>query len=126
MRTRVVVRRSGKWWAIESVDHPGVFSQAKRLEHVPAMAADALSAWLEKPVSPEDVDVEIHADDTLDELVAAAREARSKADQARVEATFITRQVVKRALDTGLPLRDIGQLIGVTHQRAAAIAREVS
>lgn len=125
MTTRVIARRSGKWWAIEVPDHPGVFTQARRLEQVQAMAADALSAWLEERVSPEDIEVETHADSDVESAITAAQEARSRAEKARADASTATRQAVARALKAGLPLRDIGRMLGVTHQRAAAIAREI-
>jgi hypothetical protein len=43
MRCRAVARRIDGRWAIET----------------PTMAADALSLWLERPVSPDDIDVAV-------------------------------------------------------------------
>jgi predicted RNase H-like HicB family nuclease len=57
-RYRAVAYPSGNWWAIEVPDHPGLFSQAKQLEAVAPMAADALSLWLEREVTPAQIDVE--------------------------------------------------------------------
>ncbi len=122
---KAIARRSGKWWAIEVPDQPGVFSQAKRLEQVPEMAADALSAWLERSVPPDEIDVEVHPGDELEAAIERAREAKARAETASRDSFTATRLAVKRSLDAGLPLRDVGALLHVSHQRIAAIAREL-
>ncbi len=124
-RMRVVARRSGKWWAIEVPDHPGVVSQARRLDQVDVMAADALSLWLDREFTPDELEVVVHPDAELVGVIEAARRARSRAEEARSEAQSAMRQAVSRAIAAGLPLRDVGRLLGVTHQRAAAIARDI-
>lgn len=120
---RATAYRSGDWWAIEVPDHPGVYSQARRIDQVAAMTADALSLWLEQDVNPDDIEVEVSAGD-LSEIFVEAAQARKRAEEAREEATAAMREAVAQGQEAGLPLRDIGQLLGVTHQRAAAIARE--
>ena len=57
-RYRAVATRSGGWWALEVPDHPGVFTQARRLDQAQRMVADALSVWLDTTVAAEQVDVE--------------------------------------------------------------------
>jgi hypothetical protein len=37
-------RRSGEWWAVRVLEVPGAFTQAKRLDQVPEMAADAVAS----------------------------------------------------------------------------------
>jgi predicted RNase H-like HicB family nuclease len=48
---------TGGWWAIEVPELPAVFSQARRLEQVSAMARDAVAAFLD--VSPDSVEIEV-------------------------------------------------------------------
>lgn len=125
MGIEAVARRSGGWWAIELPEYPGVYSQARRIDQVPAMAADALSAWLEREVSPDEIYVEAHPDGDLEEIFASAIASRRGADNARSEAQSATRRAVAAGIEAGLPLRDIGALLDVSHQRIAAIAREL-
>lgn len=122
---RVQLIRSGSWWAIDFLDHPRVHSQVRRVDQAPAMAADALSLWLEHNVSADEIEVEVQAGE-LDDVMADARLAREAAEETQLYASAAMRKAVAQAIDAGLPLRDVGYLLGVTHQRAAAIAREVA
>lgn len=126
MRYRVEVVRSGGWWAIGVPGYPGVYSQARRIDQVPKQAAAALSLALDCEVSPDDIDVEAHPGGELDEAISQARAAREAAELSRERASTAMRQAVAKGLAAGLPLRDIGRLLGVTHQRVAAIARQIA
>ena len=41
MKVTAKATRSGNWWAVEVPEIPGLFTQARRLEQVAAMVADA-------------------------------------------------------------------------------------
>jgi len=115
---QVEVVRSGDWWAIAVPELAGVFSQAKRLDQVESHARQAIAMMLnvdDTAVGP----LEIHitppatASDLLENLrtsVIVAAEAETKAARIRLEAALALRA-------EGLPMRDIGRLIGVSHQR---------
>lgn len=51
--------RSGKWWAIEVPEIPGVFTQVKRLDQVEEMARDAIALMLEVPADSFDTEVQL-------------------------------------------------------------------
>ncbi len=59
MRYTVRAQRTGDWWAIDSPDVPGVFSQAKRLDRVEEMAREAIALLLEVPADSFEVDVQV-------------------------------------------------------------------
>ncbi|MDE0700006.1 MAG: type II toxin-antitoxin system HicB family antitoxin [Acidimicrobiaceae bacterium] len=115
---QVEVVRSGDWWAITVPELDGVFSQAKRLDQVESQAREAIAMMLdidETAVGP----LKIHitppatASDLLETLrtsVTVAAEAEAKAARIRLEAAMALRA-------EGLPMRDVGTLIGVSHQR---------
>lgn len=115
---QVEVVRSGDWWAITVPELAGVFSQAKRLDQVESQTREAIAMMLDidaTAVGP----LEIHitppgaASDLLEHLktsVTAAAEAEAKAARIRLEAAMALRA-------EGLPMRDVGRLIGVSHQR---------
>lgn len=64
MNVTATVRRSGDWWAIEVPEVAGVFTQAKRLEQVPAMAADAVAVAVAVmlDIDPDQVNVTMDID----------------------------------------------------------------
>ena len=105
-----------------SDDLRGVFSQAKRLNRVEATAREAIAMMLdidESEVGPIEVQVRPPAEvvGLLDELhhsVSVAEEASAAAARAR-------REVAKLLSDAGFPMRDIGQLLGISHQRVSQI-----
>ena len=119
---RVEVVRSGNWWAISVPALRGVFSQAKRLDRVEKTAREAIAMMLdvdESEVGPIEVDVTPPAGtaELLDEArrsASIASDAAAAAARARLEAA----QLLSRA---GLPTRDIGELLGVSHQRVSQI-----
>lgn len=41
--------RSGRWWAVEVPEIPGLVTQARTLAEVPAMVLDAASALTNRP-----------------------------------------------------------------------------
>ena len=115
---RVEAVRSGDWWAITVPGLAGVFSQAKRLDQVESRAREAIAMMadideafvghLEIHITPPGTTKELL--ETLETTVTAAAEAETKAARAREEAALALRA-------EGLPLRDVGRLIGVSHQR---------
>lgn len=112
---RVEVVRSGNWWAITVPDLPGTLSQAKRIDQVEANAREAIALMIDGDEENFDLDIRIHTDPAVAELIAelqASTEAttRARADEARTRLGVI-RELQKRQL----PTRDIGALIGLSH-----------
>ena len=116
-----IAERSHGWWAITVPELPGVFSQARRIERVESMARDAISLLLDVPADSFDVVVREALDPEVEAVVAEAIQARSEAlDRQRVAAA--TSREAVRALDRlGLPQRDIGRLLHLSHQRVAQL-----
>ena len=116
-----LAERDGTWWAIRVLELPGVFSQARRLERVECMARDAISLLLQ--VEPDSFDVVV-----TEVLAPSARRAIDEALQAR-EALLVQQRVAAStsreaalALQRqGLPQRDIGRLLKLSHQRVAQL-----
>lgn len=117
----VEVRRSGRWWAIEVPELRGVFSQARRLADVEPMARDAIAAVLDVPPRSFRVQVRPVLGERLEGLVRDARESRAAAQEAQVEALDRSARAFRSLQKAGIPLRDAGELLGVSHQRAAQL-----
>ncbi|MFP5488128.1 MAG: type II toxin-antitoxin system HicB family antitoxin [Acidimicrobiia bacterium] len=118
----VDVVRSGTWWAISVPDLPGTFSQCRRLEQVESCAREAIALALDvEPDTIDAIDVRCVPPGDVATLVddvhrseVAAREATERVGRQRLAAA-------RSLADRGYPLRDIGWLLGISHQRVSQI-----
>lgn len=119
---RVRAVRSGSWWAITVPELPGVFSQARRLDQVETMAREAIALMLDVDADQIGrIEVEVVPPlraaaliGTMNDALETAREATETAASARREAAKVLRA-------DGLPMRDVGRLLGLSHQRVSQI-----
>lgn len=118
-----VARRSGRWWAIDVPEVAGVFSQARRLADVAPMAREAIALMLD--VSPRSFDVVVRPilPSSLEMIVQEARQARVNAQEMQLEAGQRSARALRALERADMPLRDAGELLGISHQRAAQIAK---
>lgn len=118
-----IVEPDQGWWAIRVAELPGVFSQAKRLERVETMARDAIALLLD--IAPDSFDVVIRERLTpeAERVVADARQARAEAVERQRVASEKVREAVRTLTRLGLPQRDIGRLLDVSHQRVGQLRR---
>lgn len=121
MKYRAIAEWSDGWWAVHVDRHPGVWTQARRLEQVAGQAADALSMALEVDVSP--ADIEVDPTPPVESAIVAIH-AKALAAAAALEAATVMRGAAQDLTGTGMTVRDIGAVLGVSHQRAAVLARE--
>jgi predicted RNase H-like HicB family nuclease len=128
MNTRydVLAARSGRWWAIEVPELPGVLSQARRLDQVEATARRVIALTLH--VSQDSFDVAITPDlDSLGSLKASIEEAltaRQAAEVAQDRATAALWHAVAELRRSGYSSRDTGKLLGLSNQRISQIERQ--
>lgn len=110
--------RSGNWWAIQIDELDGVYSQARRLEQVEDMARDAIAATLD--VAPDSFAVTVVPElpAKVQALLDDVRASREAAEIASELASMKAREAARILHDEGLPLRDVGRVLGVSHQRA--------
>ena len=119
---RAVATRSGAWWAITIPQLPGAFSQCKRLDQVEAMAREVIALMLDTdPADVAGVEVDVHLPDPLADDLAALRRSERLADDARQAAAHAQRRAAEQLRAAGLSVRDIGHLLGVSHQRVSQI-----
>jgi predicted RNase H-like HicB family nuclease len=119
---RVEVTRSGGWWAITVPALDGVFSQAKRLDQVDDSAREAISLMLD--IDEDDVgalDIIVTPPARAAELLRSLEVSVAAADEATRVAAATRREVAEVLRAEGLPLRDVGELIGVSHQRVSQL-----
>lgn len=119
---QVEVVRSGTWWSITVPALNGVFSQAKRLDQVEAMAREAIALMLDvEETDVGKIEVEVTPPAKVADLLEALKVSVATADAATEAATRARRQAATLLREEGLPMRDVGKLIGVSHQRVSQI-----
>ena len=123
----VEVTRSGGWWAIRVPDLPGVFSQCRRLDQVDEHVREAIALMLDADESElGTIDVTVVSPPEIAELVHTVEQAEHTARDAAEAAASARKEAAQTLLDQGYPMRDIGRLIGISHQRVSQILSEAS
>jgi DNA-binding CsgD family transcriptional regulator len=120
---RVTALREGRWWLLR-VPELDIVTQTRRLARAEQTARDLIATWL--GADPGSLDVEVVpavGDEVTDRLIGEAVEARASAARQSSRAMALTDQAVHRLVAKGVPLRDVGEMLGISHQRVAQLAR---
>lgn len=119
---QVKVERSGSWWAISVPELPGLFSQAKRLDKVDSIAREAIALMLDvKSSQIGQLKIEVVPRKEIADLLQEADLASAEAANASARAQELRLEAARLLRADGLPMRDVGELIGVSHQRVSQI-----
>lgn len=94
-------------------------------EESAAAVLEAPSARSSSTSRPDDIDVDVILPDDLDVIVQRARDDRDRASEASASARVTFRDAIAAAAAEGMPRRDIGRLLDVSHQRIAKVAAEL-
>ena len=89
------------------------------------MARDAIASFLEVPTDAFDLTVREKLEPDAERLVAAAKEARAAATAHQEVASERSRAAARTLAAQGLPQRDIGRLLDLSHQRVAQLLEPV-
>jgi hypothetical protein len=111
---RTQVERDGQFWLIR-VDGVGT-TQARHLREVTAMAIDLIEVMTGQTDVDADVAYELPA--TVAAHLNRARRLREQSAETQTEAAAEARAAARELAAAGITMRDIGQLLGVSHQRA--------
>lgn len=118
---KVTATREDGWWVLDVPELEGVFSQARRLDQAEDMARDAIAVMLDVPEESFDVVVEPRLMGAAAKDLQEALEARGWLVEVQTKAATTTVTATRRLHEEGLPVRDIGRLLGLSHQRVAKI-----
>lgn len=111
------------WWVVTVPTVPGAITQCRRLDQVPADAAEVIEIQAGTPVDPDTLDVHPCLRGEAGDVAAEARRLRVEAHALNEKAGERTRAAVDLLHRRGFSLRDIGKLTGITHQRAQQLVR---
>lgn len=111
------VRRAGKYWAVY-VPEVERWTQARHLRELDAMTEDLIELMTGAKAGTFSVDYDIELPETVRGNLARAEQLRAESAQAQAAAAAEVRAAARELRQSGLPLRDVGQLLGISHQRA--------
>jgi hypothetical protein len=104
---------------------PGLFTQVRRLDQAPAMVADAVATLEGLDVAEIEIDLEVELPDEVQSDLDHARDARRRAAVLDQEASLGFIDVARRLVDSGMTLREVGTVLGVSSQRAGQLVGSV-
>jgi DNA-directed RNA polymerase specialized sigma24 family protein len=116
-RYRVEVERGKKYWTIYV---PAVerWTQARKVGEIREMAQDLIELMTETQPADIELDVHIALPADVQERLDRVEELRAQAAQAQGKAADELRGAARMLHDTGLSMREIGEVLGVSYQRA--------
>lgn len=113
---RVDVERDGRFWLLR-VPEVGV-TQARHLREVDLMARDLIALTTDNDPGTFDLDVHVEVPAATRRHLQRAERLRDQARDSQSKAAAELRAAAQELAQSGLPMRDIGQLLGVSYQRA--------
>lgn len=128
MSYRVVVTREGEHWLADVPELEGAHTFARTLTGLDRAVREVVVLAADLPdeaIETVELEWDIHTGDPeLDAAAAAARRARAEKDEAERRAAKATERALHRleATRQGMSRRDLGLLLGLSHQRVQQIA----
>ncbi|REK78045.1 hypothetical protein DVG80_32575 [Rhodococcus erythropolis] len=117
--------RSGDWWSVDVPEVEGLFTQARRLDQIPAMVADAGELLTDVPAEQFEVTLDYDfGDPNALREVEEIKERNAAAQRAVEEASRKSRAIVRNLRKRGLSARDVAVIVGISHQRVSQIDKE--
>ncbi|NNM44427.1 hypothetical protein [Knoellia koreensis] len=115
-----VVERDGRFWLIHvpAVDR---WTQARHLREIDTMARDLVAVMLDIEPETITINIELRLPEDVTRHLSEAKRLREAAAKANSAAAKESRAAARALADQGLPLRDIGAALGISHQRAAQL-----
>lgn len=115
--------RDGKFWFIE-VPEIAHATQARTVREIGEMARDLIAVTTGADPASFTIDVSFELPESVLAALSTAAELRDQAAQAKHAAAVKTRIAARELQATGMSLRDIGAVLGVSYQRAFQLVHE--
>lgn len=116
----VTAERGTNWWVLECVE-AGSVSQCKRLDQAADEMREAIAHQLGLAEDGFEIEVVPILPAAYRQEVEAAEAARAAAQEANSAAASHSRAAARALAEAGLSMRDVGTVMGVSHQRAAQL-----
>lgn len=122
---RAEIERDGRFWRVRVPDIDRS-TQARSLSEAEAMVRDLIAIMTDVPQGSFEVDMKIILPEDVQLELDQSMALREQARQSQAEAARLARDAAHRLHTLGLSLRDIGQALGVTFQRAKQLVDEAA
>jgi len=113
---RATVTRDGRFWLVR-VDGVGS-TQARHLRELDTMAKDLITVITGEPEPEIVVDYDIRLPAEVQDHLRRSEELRAASAEAQAAAAAEVRSAARQLHEQGVGLRDVGKVLGVSHQRA--------
>ena len=115
--------RGSGWWVVEVPEIEGLLTQAKTLGQVEFMVKDAAALITGEPEESFEVEVVPVIAEEVREHLTAAKRLFEVAARAQHSAAEESRLAARELAASGLTVRDVGAVLGVSHQRAHQLVK---
>lgn len=120
---RASAQQVGRYWHIE-VPEINRATQARNLREADAMVTDLIAIMTDANPDSFSVDLELVLPPEALAHKVAAEQLRSEAAAAQTAAALESRRAALALRENGYTLRDIGEALGVSYQRAHQLVQE--
>lgn len=120
----VTAQRGVRRWVLQCEEFPGALSEVTRLADAESVIREAIGFVAGIPQDSFDVAVVPVITKAASRRLKSARDLRDKAISAQARAAQEIRAAAVQLAADGLPLRDIGSVLGVSYQRVHQLLQE--
>lgn len=113
---RATVTRDGRFWLVR-VEGVGS-TQARHLRELDTMAKDLIALMTSDNPEEVVVDYDIRLPAEVADHLRRSEELRAASAEAQAAAAAEVRSAARQLHEQGVALRDVGKVLGVSHQRA--------
>lgn len=123
MKLEVTASRDGRFWYVESAQIDGLTTQARTVAEIPEMVRDLASMITGRPESDFDIDIAFDTPEVTAHLLEA-RELAARSDELKAASARERHEAAMVLKRQGVTVRDIGAVLGVSHQRAQQLVTQ--
>ena len=113
-----VAERGTDWWVIKVPEIEGLLTQARSLSQIPAMVKDAAALITGEAADSFEVEITPVISPEIRVHIEEAERLFTAANQAKHLAAEESRKAARELVTSGMTLRDVGAVMGVSYQRA--------
>lgn len=118
VRYTATARRDGRWWVVQCDQLPAAISQVRRLDQAAETHREAIAFVAGIAETDVDVDVTAVVDEPMASQLQRVAQLRAAARDAEQEARALWSASAHELRESGMTVRDIGAVLGVSYQRA--------